>query len=171
MKNFLKLLMIGLFVSGCSNDDAVDQKEANTTKVIFGGVYGMCGGDCRDLYMINKSGLYKDADSESDQYGDWSNTTFDGKLSQEQFADASELLNIPTELLQDDLPQKDLVQAWADIDYYIYIEKNGKSQQIILDHIHPDANPEVKEYFKKFLKRYKNLGGSIIDTTNIERYY
>ena len=131
----------------------------------------MCGGDCRDLYMINEKVLYKDADSESDEYGEWSSTTFSEKLNLENFNNTSDLLNVPSELLDGKLTQEDLVQSWADVDYYIYVEKDGKSEEIILDHIHKNASPAVKTYFKKFLKSYKELGGYVIDTTNIERYY
>ena len=124
-----------------------------------------------DLYMINKNGVYKDSDSEADEYREWSSTTFSEKLDSEIFNNTADLLEIPSELLEEGFTQEDLVQSWADVDYYIQVEKDGKSEEIILDHIHKNASPAVKSYFKKFLKRYKELGGYIIDTTNIEKYY
>lgn len=80
-------------------------------------------------------------------------------------------MGIPSELLEGGFTQEDLMQLWADVDYYIYVEKDGKSEEIILDHIDKNANPAVKSYFNKFLKRYKELGGYMMDTTNIEKYY
>lgn len=172
MKNVSIILILLVTVLGCSeSDDPINTDKANATKVIFGQVYGMCTGDCRNLYMINSSGLYKDGDREADEYGKWSNTTFEEELSAEDFEKASELLNIPSSLLKGEIQEKDMVQAWADIDYYIYVEKNGVSKEIILDEIHPDADPEIKAYFRKFVKNYEELGGYIIDTTGIHRYY
>lgn len=172
MKKFLLSVLSVLAIFSCStNDDTIEPETQQVDKVIFGGIYGMCGGDCRDLYMINEKTLYKDADNESDEYGKWSSTTFNETLNLEKFNNTSDLLNVPSELLDGKLTEEDLVQSWADVDYYIYVEKDGKSEEIILDHIHKNASPAVKTYFKKFLKSYKELGGNVIDTTNIDRYY
>ncbi|MDT0677526.1 hypothetical protein [Autumnicola musiva] len=115
--------------------------------------------------------MFKDANDVSNKYGEWSNTTFEENIDQEESANVEDLLNVPAGLLQQDLSEEITVQSWADIDYYLYIEKDGKSKELILDHIHKDASPEVKSYFKVFLEKYKDLGGSMIDTTNIESYY
>ena len=80
MKNYLFSLLSVLSILSCStNDDPVNPETQKSDKVIFGGIYGMCGGDCRDLYMINKNGVYKDSDSEADEYREWSSTTFSEK--------------------------------------------------------------------------------------------
>ena len=172
MKKFLFSFVLVLSILSCSTDDRTLTADAQKVdKVIFGGIYGMCGGDCRDLYMINENGLYKDADSEADEYGEWSNTTFNEKLNSEMFNNTSDLLDIPSEILEEGLTKEDLVQSWADLDYYIYVEKDGKSEEFILDHIHKNASPAAKAYFKKFLESYKELGGYMIDTTNVEKYY
>ena len=72
-----------------------------------------------DLYMINKNGGYKDSDSEADEYREWSSTTFSEKLDSEIFNNTADLLEIPSELLEEGFTQEDLVQSWADVDYYI----------------------------------------------------
>jgi len=159
---FTLLLLLVLSILSCSkNDDTIETENIQVDKVIFGGISVTCEGDCRNLYMINKKELYKDADSESDEYGEWSSTTFREKLNLEDFNNTSDLLDIPSELLKKDIKQEDLVQTWADVDYYIYIEIDGKSVEIILDNIHKNASPAIKSYFKKFLKHYKELGGYI----------
>ncbi|WP_298247968.1 hypothetical protein [uncultured Christiangramia sp.] len=172
MKKYLFSLLSVISILSCSkNDDNTEPEIQQVDKVIFGGIYGLCGGDCRDLYMINEKVLLKDADSELDEYGEWSSTTFNEELDLENFNNSSNLLNVPSELLDGDLTQEDLVQSWADVDYYIYVEKDGRSEEIILDHIHKNASSAVKKYFKNFLETYKELGGYMIDTTNVERYY
>ncbi|MCF4102845.1 hypothetical protein L1I30_14295 [Gillisia sp. M10.2A] len=152
------------------NDEFIKEKTNQSNKVIFGAVYGMCGGDCRDLFMINEEDLYKDADNFSDEYGNWSNTTFDQKLREEEYNKTADLLNIPTNLLENEISQEDLVQKWADVDYYLYIEKDGISKEIILDYINEDADPAIKSYFRTFFKNYKDLGGYAIDTTIVGRW-
>ncbi len=172
MKKFLFILTNALLIASCSkNNESIESEIIRADKIIFGGVYGMCGGDCRDLYFINDDQLYKDADNNSDEYGSWSNTSFEEELDQQEFNNTESLLNVPSSLLNQDTSDELLVQAWADVDYYIYIEKDGKTKELILDHIHPDASPEIKAYFNTFLKSYEELGGYMIDTTNIERYY
>ena len=159
---FTLLLLLVLSILSCSkNDDTIEPETQQVDKVIFGGIYVTCDGDCRNLYMINKKELYKDADSESDEYGEWSSTTFREKLNLENFNNTSDLLDVPSELLKKGLKQEELVQTWTDVDYYIYVEKDGKSVEIILDNIHKNASPAIKSYFKKFLKSYKDLGGNI----------
>ncbi|TDN84292.1 hypothetical protein DET49_1191 [Salegentibacter sp. 24] len=172
MKRFLFILICGLLITSCSkNNESIEPEILQADKIIFGGVYGMCGGDCRDLYLIDDQKLYKDADNLSDEYGNWSNTSFEEELDQNQFTNTESLLRVPSTLLNQDTSDELLVQSWADVDYYIYIEKDGKTKELILDHIHPEASPEVKAYFNTFLKSYKELGGYMIDTINIERYY
>ena len=174
MKKYTLILLSLISVVACSkNDDSIQQEILQADKVIFGGVYGMCGGDCRDLYLINSKGLYKDADNTSDEYGDWSNTTFEEKMNEGKFNVAKGLFDVPSSLLNQgqDESEELIVQSWADVDYYLYIEKDGKSKELILDHKHKDASPEIKSYFKTFLESYNELGGYMIDTTNIERYY
>lgn len=171
MKKYILILNSVLLITACSKDDSAQPKTLKADKVIFGGVYSMCGGDCRDLFLINNEGLYQDADNFSDEYGDWPNTTFGKRLDQEEFNNVEDLLDVPSDLLQQGLSEEDIVQSWADVDYYLYIEKDGKSQELLLDHIHKNANPEIKSYFKVFLRSYKELGGYMLDTTNVERYY
>ncbi|MGA9590247.1 MAG: hypothetical protein WBV11_10490 [Salegentibacter sp.] len=172
MKKYVLILISIASITGCSkNNDSLEPEMVQADKVIFGEVYGMCGGDCRDLYLINNEGLYKDADNASDEYGDWAETTFDERMDQEDPANIKDLLSVPSSLLENNSSEEIIVQSWADIDYYLYIEKDGKSKELLLDHIHRDASPEIKSYFKVFLKSYKGLGGSMIDTTDIERYY
>ena len=172
MKKCILSLVSVLLILACSkNDDSVEPEMVQADKVIFGGVYGMCGGDCRDLYLITKQSLYKDADNISDKYGDWANTSFEDVLGQEEFNNTENLLTYPSSLMNLDTSKDVIVQSRADVDYYLYIEKDGKTKELILDHIHINANPEIKSYFRKFLKNYKYLGGYMIDTTNVEKYY
>lgn len=170
MKKALLILSI-FFIASCSKEDGPEEKTAQMDKVIFGKIYGMCGGDCRDLFLLNNTKLFKDADTLNDKYGDWVNTTFIENLDEETFNNIEDLLNVPPSLLQQNLPKETLVQAWADIDYYLYIEKDGKSKELIFDHIHKNADADTKLYFQKFLRSYKEVGGSLIDTTGIEKYY
>jgi hypothetical protein len=46
MKNYLFSLLSVLSILSCStNDDPVNPETQKSDKVIFGGIYGMCGGD------------------------------------------------------------------------------------------------------------------------------
>lgn len=175
MENYILTLFSLLFLFSCStnDDESVDRttKVRLADKVIFGTIHGMCGGDCRDLFLIDGENLYKDADNFSEEYGNWKNTTFKETLEEKDFKRTTALLDVPASMMADDLPQEDLVQKVADVDYYLYIEQDGKSTELIFDHIHKNADPETKAYFKTFLQRYKDLGGFLLDTTNIENYY
>ena len=166
MKKIILILISAISVSACSTDDSAQHKMIRADKIIFGSVYGMCGGDCRDLFLINNEAIFKDGDNASDGFGDWFNTTFEERLDQEEYNNVENLLIVPSNLMQRDILKAEEVQSWADVDYYIYIEKDGKSQELILDHMDESASPEIKSYFAKFLKNYEELGGYIIDPTN-----
>ena len=126
-------------------------------KIIFGAVYGMCGGDCRDLYLLNNEELFKDADNNSDEWGEWSNTTFEEKLDRNKFNQAEKILDVPQSLLEQETSEDIIVQVYADFDYYLYIEKDGKYTEYIYDEINEDASPEVKAYFQEILTSYEGL--------------
>ena len=165
---------MGVFlIGGCSQNNNLAQPETlKADKIIFGAIYGMCDGDCRNLYLINNKGLYKDADDKSNEYGNWQSTSFNNEnISKAEFENAENLLNIPSNILEKEKSASIEVQMLADFDYYLYIEKDGKSRELIFDHIHKNASPEIKSYFKTFLKSYEELGNSTIDTTRVENYY
>jgi hypothetical protein len=173
MKKYILIIISVLSIIACSNNnDLVKQVELvepiafQGDKIIFGLIYDMCSGDCRDLYLIHNKSLYRDADNRSDLYGELSNTTFEEKMDQEEFNKVKDLLNVPSSLLQQDSSEELIVDIKADVDYYLYIEIDGKSKELILDDIHKNANPEIKAYFKTFLKIYKELDGYMIDTSN-----
>ncbi|WP_373055553.1 hypothetical protein [Zunongwangia sp. H14] len=63
MKKLVLILVFPVFISCNKDDDNI--KSESTDAVIFGEVYGMCGGDCRNLFLLNDEGLYKDADSDT----------------------------------------------------------------------------------------------------------
>ena len=51
------------------------------------------------------------------------------------------------------------VQTWADVDAYLYIERNGVSREFVFDEIDENSPQEIKEYFnalKEFLPQLSN---------------
>ena len=158
MKNYILMLISLLSIIACSKqENTTEPKMIEADKVIFGAVFGNCGGDCRDLYLLNNEDLFKDADNTSDEWEDWSHTTFEEKLDREKYSQAEKILEVPESLLEQETPENIIVQVYADFDYYLYIEKDGKSMEYIFDDINEDASLEVKAYFQEVLTNYEGL--------------
>jgi hypothetical protein len=155
MKRITFLILTAFILLSCDKNSPNSTKKAD--RVIFGGVYGMCGGDCRELYLLNEKGLFSDANSENDKYGDWKNTTFKSEtINYEDQDKLKTILNFPESLMGiSDIE----VQTWADVDAYLYIERDGVSREFVFDEIDENSPQEIKEYFnalKEFLPQLSN---------------
>ena len=144
-----KLLLLLLSVVGlsCSNDEP---KFAYSKTIIFGAIYGECGGDCRTLYLLTEQAIYKDSDTDT-EFGNWENTSFKNEiLPLSKFELAKPLLEIPTGLLDSkDKIEEDLL---ADFDYFVHIEQNGKSKTWIFDEVSENAQSDFKDYFRNLIQ-------------------
>ncbi|APU68592.1 hypothetical protein [Christiangramia flava] len=140
-------------------------------RIIFGNYSdGYCSLDCRELFLIKDGQLFRDMDIDGwigSERQVLKHTSFDTvPMSQEQFEKVKGMADFPESIFVDENVSDDVIhQLTMDFDYYIYIEKDGKSQQIIFDHINNKAKPEIKKYFKTFIESQKALDVWVIDTT------
>jgi hypothetical protein len=140
--------LLSTIALSCSNEDEPKFESGKT--IIFGAIYGECGGDCRNLYLLTEQGIYKDSDTDT-EYGNWENTSFENEgLPLNKFELAKPLLEIPTGLL--DSKDQIEVDILADFDYFIRIEQNGKSKTWILDEVSDNTKSDFKDYFKNLIQ-------------------
>lgn len=152
MKKILILILILINFNCSSSDDSIELNEG----IIFGEVYGLCGGDCRNLFLLTDSSLYQDLNKDT-HYGSWENTSFKKQpLSSETFETAKTLLSIPDNLFELENTFEDQ-QLYSDIDYYIHIKKEGKTHTLIFDKPHDKAGPDSKLYLEKLIDIYSKL--------------
>ena len=152
MKQTLLFLLL-LFVFSCSNDDDILELDEG---IIFGEVYGLCSGDCRNLFLLTENNLYEDLNKETD-YGNWENTSFKKQpLTNEKYELAKILLSIPNGLFELENTFEDQ-QIYSDIDYYIHIKRGNEIQTLIFDKPHEKADNESKLYLEKLMEVYNKL--------------
>lgn len=148
MKNLITILILSIIALSCSNDDEMRFESAET--IIFGAIYGECGGDCRNLYLLTKQGIYNDSDTDT-EFGNWENTNFEIEgLPLNKFELAKPLLEIPIGLLDNE--EQIGVDILADFDYFVHIELNGKSKTWIFDEISENAESDIKDYFRHMIQ-------------------
>jgi hypothetical protein len=142
-----------------SSDDAeiLDDSEIED-KIIFGEVYGSCGGDCRNLFLLTEKNIYEDSNTDAyDEINNWANTTFKKQpLSNEKFELTKILLAIPESLfeLENTFSEQQIV---ADFDFFISIKRGNKTQLLIFDRPHGKADNESKLYLEKLIEISKEL--------------
>ncbi|GAA3624301.1 hypothetical protein [Flavivirga jejuensis] len=159
MKKIGILTMLAIFILNCSSDNNQDTK---SVEIIFGEIYGLCAGDCRQLYLLTEQGVYTDSNKDTEfgdliEISDWENTTFENQpLSIEKFDLAKQLLQIPNSVLQsnDEITK----QVIADFDYFIQIKSNGIFKTFVFDEIKQTANFDVKQYFENMIDINNQLG-------------
>lgn len=148
MKNLVYVFLLSAIALSCNNDDGPRFEAAET--IIFGAIYGECGGDCRNLYLLTEQGIYKDSDTDT-EFGNWDDTSFENEgLPLNKFELAKPLLEIPTGLLVN--KDQIAVDKLADFDYFIRIEMNGKSKTWIFDEINENTKANIKDYFRNLIQ-------------------
>ncbi len=133
---------------GCNDktDQGLRAIDKDHDFIVFGNIYGLCSGDCRNLFLVNDVNLFQDAGKNTEL----KNTLFlDVPLATDQFLAAVELLhNVPENLRESTFLSSDLIDYIADGDNYIYGQINGQSFEIMYDDIDSIANPSLHTYCK-----------------------
>ncbi|WP_162623265.1 hypothetical protein [Confluentibacter sediminis] len=152
MKKTSTLIFLSILMLNCSSSDTLETKN----EIIFGEISGLCGGDCRNLFLLTNTNIYED--SNTDTFGefielsDWENTTFEKKpLPNEKFELAKVLLEIPEGLFKLENTVLDQ-QIYADVDFFIHIKKGNKTQTLVFDKPHDKADNTSKLYLEKLIE-------------------
>jgi hypothetical protein len=138
----MTLLALILSQTGCNKNANIVMPNGQDF-IIFGYVYGECGGDCRDLFLITADGAFWDAG----QLVELKNTEFeDTPMSDSAFIEARKMWAIPKSLRKNKVKTRDLKQFIADVDYYIYGEIANSEFEILYDAIDSTTNRELFDY-------------------------
>jgi len=153
MKKYTFIIPLLLLLNSC--DSNVDTQDIETISkiesVIFGEIYGECIGDCREIFLLNNTGIYKDND-ENEMFGDWENV-FSGSnpLADETYQRARILLDVPDEILDESFEMRTPESEIADFDYYVQIiTDNNLIRTFTFDEV-IEEDIIVKEYFDSVL--------------------
>lgn len=152
MKSFFSstLLVLSVFLIGCSKNDDDQISMVTADSVIFGKVYGNCAGDCRTLFLITETELFEDTDEDevtTENYGNWQDTTFKTEpLSNANFNLAKSLVEVPESIFsfEGDINTQTLI----DVDNYIRIEANGQIRSYNFDDVRAELPEEIRDYLK-----------------------
>ncbi|PCI33234.1 MAG: hypothetical protein COB60_08070 [Flavobacteriaceae bacterium] len=153
MKKLVFLILLLSIILSCSKDS--DQNSQTKKTIIFGEIYGNCAGDCRTLFLLTEEGIYKDSDSDT-EFGKWEHTTFENQgLAINKFELAISLLEIPNGLL---VYEREVgYQTWADFDYFLHLNVNGKTKTWIFDEVNENTNAEITAYIENLIQIIKLL--------------
>lgn len=140
---------------GCNSYDDNNNFKQIEEGVIFGEIFGLCGGDCRNLFLLTDEGLYED--SNTDTFGelielsDWENTTFKNQLlSDKKFELAKTLLSTPDNLFELENTILDQ-QIYADTNFFIHVKRGNKIKTLVFDKPHEKADNESKLYLETLM--------------------
>lgn len=150
MKNLGILTLLIPVVLSCSSDNNQGERFQSNNEIIFGEIYGECAGDCRNLYLLTRQGVYEDTNNSVD-FGNWENTAFyNTPLSKEKFDLAKSLLEIPVKLV---ISTNDISrQTIADFDYLISIKTQDETKIWVFDELKKNTDSEIKQYIESFIK-------------------
>ncbi len=70
MKKLGLIILLATIILSCTTEDI--EKSESIERIVFGEIYGQCGGDCRHLYLLTDEGIYEDSNSDTD-FGNWEN--------------------------------------------------------------------------------------------------
>ena len=153
-------LLLTLFVFSCSKTDdnktneEVTLLEQSANDIVFGKVYGLCEGDCRDLFLVTLSGVYEDTDNSTEDFTD---TQFNGTaLANSKFQFAKSLLQIPS-IVKESENEAVSAQTVSDVDFYLQIKTATGFKTWFFDVPKDDADSEIKEYFLNIKAVTNNL--------------
>ncbi len=151
MKNRLwivGLLFVAFGINSCSNDSISDDS-VPSDYVIFGNYYGLCGGNCFQVYKMSDGSLYKDT-TVAHYMGEY---TFHPsmQLSEEMYNYAHQLLNdIPVDLLGGGSSTLGCPDCYDQGGYYFSNLHNGEKTIFTIDPaITADQSQEVLAYKAK----------------------
>lgn len=150
----LAILTLVLFTQSSCKKDSNIIEPTGQDYIVFGDIYGLCVGDCRTLFKITSDGVYEDAG----QMGPIQDTEFQSTpMSDEDFSEASRLWELPESLINNQVPQSDLLQIIADYDFYIMGSIDGSEFQITYDEIDENSNEELYDYSQIVSEVMENL--------------
>lgn len=122
------------------------QINRNGDFLVFGEIYGACIDDCRELYLLVDTAIYRDAND----LVQIKNTTFRKQpLPYESYLFARPLLEVPRVVVEQSYNEEDLIDYIGDADSYVYGQRDGVSFELVYDAIDLDAPEELKEFAKQ----------------------
>ncbi len=140
---FLQILVFTFCLIGCSKE------KEQSDYIIFGKFYGMCGGDCFEVYKLKEGKLYEDT------LVNYYMESFQFKSSQKrsiieyQIA-FDNLMEIPDELLQANSQDFGCPDCYDQGGYYLSFRKQGNTLNFIIDPANTeDQSPEIIMYKEK----------------------
>lgn len=122
------------------------QINRNGDFLVFGEIYGACIDDCRELYLLVDTAIYRDAND----LVQIKNTTFRIQpLPYESFLFARPLLELPKVVVEQNYNEGDLIDYIGDADTYVYGQRDGVSFELVFDAIDLDAPEDLKDFAKQ----------------------
>lgn len=159
IKNLIFSCLIAVLVCSCSKKEHGDNRLKPTHfDLVFGDYYGMCGGDCFDVYGLNRSSLHEDHVVE--RY--MGNYVFKPLMrrDREDFDSVRQLmLEIPDELYLTKIRTYGSPDSHDQGGIYIGVDIGGHNARvIILDNDDtPDQSAEIIEFKNKIREAIRKL--------------
>jgi hypothetical protein len=111
--------------------------------LVFGQVYSDCIDDCRELYLLLDTAIYRDAND----LVELQDTRFQiQELPYESYLFARALLDVPTVIVEQSYDPALLLDYIGGSDRYVYGQREGIPFELKFDAIDLDAPEELKTY-------------------------
>ena len=128
--------------------------DKDTDFLVFGELYSECENDCRVLYLLLDTALYRDADD----LVALQDTRFRSqRLPYESFVFARELLDVPNLIVEQNYDPEHLIDYIGDADSYLYGQREGIAFELTFDAIDLDAPEELKNYGRLLQNAFNNI--------------